>query len=81
MQRDVRKQKARMLVDRLSYHLAVNAIQNGGFDVFFSERFYTDDNELFKFVTSTPEYRQSQQIVRHWLRKQEGSDDQQSSRV
>lgn len=70
-----RKKKLRMLVDRLSYHLAVNAIQNGGFDVFFSERFYNEENELFKFVTNTPEYKQAQQIVRHWLKKQETDDE------
>lgn len=64
-----------MLVDRLAYHMSVNAIQNGGFDVFFSERYYTDENELFNFVTSTPEYRQAQQIVRHWLKKQETADE------
>lgn len=75
MQNEWRKKKLRMLVDRLSYHLAVNAIQNGGFEVFFSERFYNEDNELFKFVKGTPEYKQAQQIVRHWLKKQETNDE------
>ena len=74
MPSDVRKKKARMLVDRLSYHMAVNAIQNGGFEVFFAERYYTDENELFRFVTSTPEYREAQMIVRHWLKKQDEED-------
>jgi hypothetical protein len=60
-----------MLVDRLSYHLAVNAIQNGGIEPFFAERFYSEDNELFRFITTTPEYKEAQQVVRHWLRKQE----------
>ena len=64
-----------MLVDRLAYHLTVNAIQNGGFDTFFSERYYTDENELYRFITSTPEWKQSQMIVRHWLKKQEGRSE------
>ena len=64
-----------MLVDRLSYHLAVNAIQNDGFDAFFAERFYSEDNELFKFVTNTPEYKDAQQIVRYWLKQQEKTDE------
>lgn len=75
MQKDVRKKKLRMLVDRLAYHLTVNAIQNGGMETFFSERYYTDDNELFKFITSTAEHRTAQMIVRHWLKKQESNND------
>lgn len=63
-----------MLVDRLAYHMSVNAIQNGGLEMFFSEDYYTDDNDLFQFVTSTPEYKQAQQIVRHWMKKQEKAD-------
>jgi hypothetical protein len=60
-----------MLVDRLSYHLAVNSIQNGGIETFFSESYYEESNELFRFITTTPEYKQAQQVVHHWLRKQE----------
>jgi len=67
----MQRKKLRMLVNRLAYHLAVNAIQNGGFEVFFSERFYTEENELYKFIEKTPEYRQAQQVVRHWMKKQE----------
>ena len=75
MQNDARRKKLRMLVDRLSYHLAVNAIQNGSIEVFFSERFYNEENELFKFITATPEYKEAQQVVRLWLKKQERDDE------
>lgn len=60
-----------MLVDRLAYHLAVNSIQNGGIETFFSERYYTEDNELFAHIMKTPEYKQAQQVVHLWLKKQE----------
>lgn len=60
-----------MLVDRLAYHMAVNAIQNGGVEVFFSEQYYTEENELFKFITGTPEWSEAQLVIRHWLKKQE----------
>jgi hypothetical protein len=60
-----------MLVDRLAYHLAVNAIQNDSMEAFFPERFYTEENELYKFISNTPEYKQAQLVVRHWMKKQE----------
>lgn len=60
-----------MLVDRLAYHLAVNGIQNGGFEAFFPERYYDDDNALYKFIKATPEYKDAQAIVRHWMKKVE----------
>lgn len=64
-----------MLVDRLAYHLTVNAIQNDGFEVFFAERYYTEDNELYRFITNTPEWKEANAIVRHWLKKQEQGDE------
>lgn len=63
-----------MLIDRLSYHLAVNAIQNDSIEAFFSERFYSEDNELYRFISATPEYKQAQLVVRHWMKKQETDD-------
>ena len=66
-----------MLVDRLTYHMTINAIQNGSIETFFPDRFYTDENELFSFLSSTPEWKQCQQIIKHWLRKMD--NDKQTS--
>lgn len=51
--------------------MAVNAIQNGGLEVFFADRFYSEENELYKFISKTPEYKDAQAIVRHWMKSQE----------
>ena len=79
MQSDVRKKKARMLVDRLTYHMTLNAIQNGGVQMFFPDRYYTEENDLFAFLSSTPEWRECQLIVRHWLKKMDKEHDKQTS--
>ncbi len=60
-----------MLVDRLAYHLCVNAAQNGGFQTFFPDRYYTDENELYNFITSTGDYKVARRIINHWLEKVE----------
>lgn len=60
-----------MLVDRLAYHMTLNRIQNGQWEMFFSESAYSDDNELYAFMKKTPEWKEAQLIIRHWLKKQE----------
>jgi fructose-1,6-bisphosphatase len=60
-----------MLVDRLAYHMCINAAQNGGFETFFSERSYQEGNELYDFIKKSDDYRTARNIVAHWMKKVE----------
>lgn len=67
----VQRNKLRMLVDRLAYHLCINAAQNGGFETFFSERFYQDDSELYAHIKKSDDYKTARRIINRWLEKVE----------
>lgn len=68
---DVRKRKAQLLVDRLAYHMCVNAAQNGGFETFFSDTHYQEGNMLYDFIKKSDDYRVARRIIAHWLKKEE----------
>ena len=60
-----------MLVDRLAYHMVINANQNGGFETFFSERSYEEGNELYDFIKKSGDYKVARRIIAHWMKKVE----------